>query len=273
MTPKVSVVTTVYNGEPYFDRAIPGILAQTFEDFEFILVDDGSTDRSLDKLGELAGRDPRIRVFAPGRLGAAAAYNYGVAQAEGEYVARQDFDDRSYPDRLRHQVAFLDAHPETGMVGGYYMLVDERRGERYVRMPPTEHAAIIVAMARYVPIAHTVATFRRRAWSEAGGYPVVNNLIDLRFYLRVAKLGWRFANVPEIVGEHYVHEASWFHRTLKYVERQRDLARVQAQAVRELGLPRWMYLYSLSRHAYAYIPPGLKRMVRRGVVGSRERDV
>ncbi|MBA2458080.1 MAG: glycosyltransferase family 2 protein [Gemmatimonadales bacterium] len=273
MTPKVSVVTSVYNGEPFFDRAIPGILAQTFEDFEFILVDDGSSDRSLEKLQELARGDRRVRVFAPGRLGAAAAYNYGVTQATGEYIARQDFDDRSHRDRLRHQVAFLDAHPEVGMVGGYYELVDERRGERYVRMPPTGHPAIIAAMARYIPIAHTVATFRRRAWTEAGGYPVVNNLIDLRFYLRVAKLGWKFANVPEVVGEHYVHDASWFHRTLKYAERQRDLARVQAQIVRELGLPRWMYLYSMGRHAYAYIPPGVQRVVRRGVGGSRERDV
>jgi glycosyltransferase involved in cell wall biosynthesis len=273
MTPRVSVVTTVYNGEPYFDRAIPGILGQTFEDFELILVDDGSQDRTPELLAEVARRDPRVRIFSPGRLGAAAAYNYGVAQARGEYVARQDFDDRSYPDRLRLQVALLDGSPKVGIVGGYYVLVDERRGERYVRMPPTDHPSLFAAMARYVPIAHTVATFRRQAWLEAGGYPLVDNLIDLRFYLRVAKLGWHLANVPEIVGEHYVHDTSWFHRTLKYAERQRDLARVQAQSVRELGLPWWMYVYSLGRHAYAYIPPGLKRVVRRGVVGSSERDV
>jgi len=273
MTPRVSVVSTVYNGAAYFDRAIPGILAQTLEDFEFVLVDDGSSDGSLDRLRELARQDPRVRVLAPGRLGAAAAYNYGVANATGEYVARQDFDDRSYADRLRLQVAFLDAHPDVGIVGGAYLLVDERRGERYVRTPPTNHADIIAAMARYVPIAHTTATFRRRAWSEAGGYPLVDNLIDLRFYLRVAKLGWRFGNLSEVVGEHYVHDASWFHRTHKYVDRQRDLARVQAQAVRELGLPSWMYVFSLGRHAYAYIPPTMKRLVRRGVVRSRERDV
>lgn len=273
MTPKVSIVTTVYNGDRYFDRAIPGILAQTFEDFEFILVDDGSSDHTLDRLRELAGREPRVRVFAPGRLGAAEAYNFGVAQAKGEYIAHQDFDDRSYPERLRLQVACLDAHAEIGIVGGCYVLVDERRGERYVRMPPTEHAGIRAAMARYVPIAHTLATFRRRAWVEAGGYPLANNLIDQRFYLRVGKLGWHFANLPEVLGEHYVHDASWFHRTLKYVARQRDLARVQAECVREFGLPRWMYLYAVGRHAYAYIPPGLKRMLRRGVMGSRERDV
>jgi len=108
MTPKVSVVSTVYNGVAYLDRAIPGILNQTFTDFEFILVDDGSTDNTLDELTKVARSDPRVKVFAPGRLGAAAAYNYGVAQATGEYVARQDFDDRSYPDRLRLQVALLE---------------------------------------------------------------------------------------------------------------------------------------------------------------------
>jgi glycosyltransferase involved in cell wall biosynthesis len=273
MAPKVSVVSTVYNGQPYFDRAIPGILAQTFEDFEFIVVDDGSGDGTLAGLRELADRDARVRVFAPGRLGAAAAYNYGVAQARGEYIARQDFDDRSYPDRLRLQAEYLDRHPEVGVVGGYYVLVDENRGERYVRMPPTEHEAIVAAMARYIPLAHSIATFRRRVWVEAGGYPEVNNLIDLRFWLRVGKLGWRFANVPEVMGEHYVHPASFFHRNLKYVQRQRDLARVQAQVVRELGLPQWMYLYSFARYAYAYFPAPVKRMLRRGLAGSRERDV
>jgi glycosyltransferase involved in cell wall biosynthesis len=272
MTPRVSVVSTVYNGEPYFDRAIPGILAQTFTDFEFILVDDGSTDNTLAELRRIEVQDPRVRVFTPGRLGVATAYNFGVSQARGEYVARQDFDDRSYPERLRLQVALLDANPRVGIVGGHYVLVDERRNERYVRMPPTEHVAVREAMAKYVPIAHTLATFRRQAWVEAGGYPIVNNLIDQRFYLRVAKLGWQLANVPEVLGEHYVHDASFFHRTLQYVERQRDLARVQAQSVRELGLPRWMYVYSLARHAYAYVPPAVKRVLRRNVVGSRERD-
>ena len=66
MTPRVSVVTTVYNGEPYFDRAIPGILAQTFEDFEYIIVEDGSTDRTAELLREVAARDARVRILSPG---------------------------------------------------------------------------------------------------------------------------------------------------------------------------------------------------------------
>ena len=97
----------------------------------------------------------------------------------------------------------------------------------------------------------------------------MENLIDLRFYLRSGSSGGSFANVPEVLGEHYVHDTSWFHRSITYIERQRDLARVQAQRVRELGLPRWMYLYSLGRHAYAYVPPVLKRVIRRGRGGRR----
>jgi glycosyltransferase involved in cell wall biosynthesis len=273
MMPKVSVVTTVYNGEPYFDRAIPSILQQSYGDFEFIVVDDGSKDRTVDLLRAVAARDSRIRVYTPGRLGFAAAVNYGIAQAKGEYIARQDFDDRSYPDRLAHQVAYLDAHPKVGVVGAYYVRIDEHRGERYVRMPPTEHRAMLTAMARYIPIAHTVVAFRRRVWEEAGGYPEVPNLVDLRFWLRVGKLGWQFATIPEVLGEHNVHASSFFYQSFKYVERQRDLARVQAQIVRELKLPRWMYMYSVGRHAYAYLPHGLKRVLRQRIGGFRERDI
>jgi glycosyltransferase involved in cell wall biosynthesis len=270
----VSVVTTVYNGEPYADCAIPGILAQTFDDFEFILVDDGSQDRTAEILRSVAERDSRVRVFTPGgRLGVAGASNYGIAQARGEYIARQDFDDRSYPDRLKLQVDLLDREPRVGAVGGYYLLVDQNRGERYVRMPPTRHPEILRAMARYIPLAHTISTFRRTAWVEAGGYPEVHDLIDMHFWLRLGKRGWQFANIPEIIGEHIVYGESFFHRTFRYGPRQRKLARLQIEVVRQLNLPRWMYAYPVGRFAYAYFPTPLKRIIRRGLGGSREQDL
>ena len=273
MTPKVSIVTTVYNGAPYGDRAIPSILAQTFTDFEWILVDDGSEDGTPELLRRLAEQDSRVRVFSPGRLGITAAANFGVSQARGEYVARQDFDDRSYPERLKLQVAILDANPGIGVVGGYYLLIDENRNERYVRMPPTTHEAIIPALAKSIPMANTIAMFRRKVWTDAGGYPPVADLEDQLLWLSAAKQGWRFANVPEVVGEHFVHSTSFFHRSYKYIDRQRNLARVQAKVVRELGLPKWMYLFPLGRYTYAYFPTGLKRVLRRTLGGSKERDL
>jgi len=213
-------------------------------------------------LRDLASRDSRVRVFSPGRLGITGAANYGLTQARGEYIARQDFVDRSYPDRLRLQVEFLDTHPEVGVVGGYYLLVDENRGERYMRMPPTEHSGILPAMARSIPFANTIVAFRRRVWVEAGGYPHVADLEDLRLWLQAAKLGWRFANIPEVLGEHYVHPTSFFHRSFRYIDRQRHLARVQAQVVRELGLPKWMYLFAAGRYFHAYCPTTLSRVLR-----------
>jgi len=272
MTPKVSVVTTVYNGEPYVDRAIPGILGQTFTDFEWVLVDDGSQDRTPDILKDLARQDARVRVFSPGRLGISAAANYGVSQARGEYVARQDFDDRSYPDRLRLQVAAFDADPKLGVVGCNYVVVDENRSERYVRMPPTEHSAILASMAKGVPFANTLVAFRRQAWVDAGGYPDVGDLEDLLLWIKVARRGWRFSSIPQALGEHFVHPASFFHRSFKYAERQRALARAQAQAIRELRLPAWMHVFALGRYTYAYCPPVIKRGMRRVLAGSQERD-
>jgi glycosyltransferase involved in cell wall biosynthesis len=273
VTPRVSVVTTVYNGEPYFDRAIPGILAQTYRDFEFIIVDDGSTDRTPQLLQEVARQDPRVKIFSPGRLGITGAANFGLSQARGEYIARQDFDDRSYPDRLRLQVALLDGRPEVGVVGGYYLLVDENRKERYVRMPPTRHEEIVTALAKSIPYANTTTMFRRKVWADAGGYPEVSDLEDQLLWLSAAKLGWHFATVTEVIGEHYVHPTSFFHRTFKYADRQRNLARVQARIVRELALPKWMYVFAVGRYVYAYSPVGVKRVFRRILAGSQERDV
>lgn len=272
-SPGVSVVMTVYNGEKYLDRALPGILAQTHPNFEVVIVDDGSTDRTYELLAERAREDERIRLFRPGRLGRAGALNFGVEQARAPYIAQQDFDDVSYPERLRLQCEFLDSHPEVGLVGSHYVLVDDNRGERFVRMPPTEHYDIVRAMARYIPFAHTMATFRKQAWAQVGGYPNVTNILDLRFAVALAAAGWRLANLPEVLGEHWVHPDSFWHRSFRYRDRQKELARVQASAVKLLGLPSWMYVYAASRRVYAWLPDVLKRAVRRSLGGSRERDL
>jgi hypothetical protein len=141
-----------------------------------------------------------------------------------------------------------------------------------VRMPPAEHAALVASMAKGIPFANTLVAFRRQAWSEAGGYPEVADLEDLLLWIKIARGGWRFASIPEPLGEHFVHPASFFHRSFKYAERQRALARVQAHAVRELGLPTWMHLFALGRYTYAYCPTAVKRLLRRTLAGSREQD-
>jgi glycosyltransferase EpsE len=270
---KISVVTPVYNGERYFDRAVPSILAQSRSDFEWVIVDDGSTDTTPERLAALAASDARVRVLSPGRLGYARALNYAIEQARGTYIANQDFDDRSYPDRLRLQAAFLDAHPEVGVVGGRYVLIDETRHERYERMPPEQHDQIVRAMASRIPFAHTLVMFRKEAWRQAGGYPLIESLVDFGLWIEFGRLGWRFANLPDLVGEHFVHAQSYFLSSLKYRTRQRSLAKLQLLAIRTFGLPLWMSIFPAGRYVYWAMPDGMKRTVRRLLAGSREQDV
>lgn len=270
LQPQVSVVTTVYNGQPHFSRAVPSILAQDYRDFEFIIVDDGSTDDTPEFLADLERQDPRVRVLSPGRLGRAKALNYGVSQARGEYIALQDFDDISYPQRLRVQVDWLDSHPRVGAVGGFYVLVDDNRDERYVRQPPVEHESILRAIPKYIPLCHTLVTFRKRAWVEAGFYPEVQDIEDLRLWIRFVEVGWRLANVPANLGEHWVHASSFWHRSFSYRKRQATLRKVQREAIGRLGLPFWMHVYPLSRLLYGFLPPWLKRVSRRRLVNLNE---
>jgi glycosyltransferase involved in cell wall biosynthesis len=271
--PKVSVISTVYNGEPYFARSVPSMLGQTLEHFEWVIVDDGSTDRTAELLAGLAGTDRRVRVLSPGRLERAPALNLAVEAAQCDYIANLDFDDSSRPDRLRLQMEFLDAHPEVGVLGGCYLVIDQRRNERFVRMPPERHEQIARAMANRIPFCHSVVMFRKAAWREAGGYPAVDKLIDFRLWIAIGALGWRFACLPAVLGEHFVYPESYFHRTFAYAESQRELARAQTCAIEALHLPLWTRIYPLGRQVYWFLPNRFKRIARRGLAHSRESDV
>src|SRR4051794_29608800 len=117
--PKVTVLLAVYNGERYLREAIDSILGQTFQDFEFLIINDGSTDSTREII--LSYHDPRIRlVDNEDNIGQTRSLNRGLALAAGQFVARQDADDISEPERLASQVAFLEIHPEVVLLGTWY---------------------------------------------------------------------------------------------------------------------------------------------------------
>ncbi len=273
MSYKISVITTVFNGEKYFDRAIPSILNQTYVDFEWIIVDDGSTDNTHKKLAEIAKQDTRIKLFSSGRLGRAKALNYAIENAQGKYIANQDFDDISYPERLRLQVEFLDTHPEVGVLGCNYIIQDENRKERYVRILPCQHNQLTRLTAKCVPFAHTLATLRKEAWMQAGGYSEPNNFVDHCLWIKFAKLGWHLASIPETLGEHFVYSKSFWHQNFQYSERQKHLAKIQWKAIHDLNLPLWMGVYPIGRYLYCYSPKQFKSFLRRTVAGSKEQPL
>lgn len=270
---EVSVISTVYNGTAHFDRSVPAILGQTFADFEWVIVDDGSTDDTPRRLQALAEREPRLKMVSPGRIGRTSALNLAVETARGDLIVQQDFDDISYPERIDRQVRHLRAHPEIGLLGTHYVLVDEIRGERYVRRPPTTHDAIVRTMAKNIPFAHTMVTFRKEAWQDVGKYPDATAMIDFRMFIEMARRGWKLENLPEVLGEHFVHQESYWHKNHDYARSQRELSGLQLRAINALGMPKWTMIYPAGRLLYQHLPNAGKRFVRRRLAGSRERDM
>ncbi|MGH9429256.1 MAG: glycosyltransferase family 2 protein, partial [Terriglobia bacterium] len=124
-SPCVSVIMPVHNGERFLAEAIESILSQALSDFEFLIVDDGSTDHTRDIV--LSYGDHRIRYFRLGaNEGVSVARNVGIYKSCGDYIACMDSDDISMPERLERQARFLDSHTDAGLVACGYEIMDER---------------------------------------------------------------------------------------------------------------------------------------------------
>lgn len=126
MIPQTSIIITVYNRDRYLESTIQSVLAQTCQDFELIIWDDGSTDRSVEIAQHYAAQDKRIRLIAAPHQGRAQALQSAMAEAIGTYVGLVDSDDLLAPNALEATTAFLDANPDVGMVYTSYMVIDEK---------------------------------------------------------------------------------------------------------------------------------------------------
>jgi hypothetical protein len=128
-------------------------------------------------------------------------------------------------------------------------------------------------MSKAIPFAHTLVTLRAEALRQVGGIAEVSNITDLRTWIAIAEAGWELANIPKVLGEHYVYAESYWHKQFKYKHRQRELARVQLSAIWRLHLGWWRVVYPLGRLLYSGLPDDLKRFVRRKLAGSQEVDI
>lgn len=205
MAPRVSVVIAAYNAERYLAATLRSVLAQTFEDFEIVVVDDASSDGTV-AVAESTG-DARVRVIhCEQNGGPAAARNRGIAEACGEYVATLDSDDLSYPDRLLEQVAFLDTHPATVLVACEFEFVSP---EGHISPAPTRvphtNAELRFALLLGNPVTLSSELFRRQAALDTGGFPDGHTAEDYEFLLRIADLG-EIALIGRVLGAYRRHD-------------------------------------------------------------------
>ena len=234
--PTVSALMPVYNAEPYLAEAVESILGQTFADFEFLVVNDGSTDRSGAILERYAARDRRIRLTSRPNTGYTVALNQLLDLASGEFVARMDADDVALPQRLERQVDYLRAHRDVVCVGSAVQFIDG--AGRFLRNahPGMDHEAIQQrALAGDCPLNHPSIMMRRAAVQAVGGYhPEFEPAEDLDLWLRLGEVG-RLTNLPEVLMKYRQHARS-FSEQHQRLQLERSAAAV-LEACRRRGIP------------------------------------
>lgn len=199
----VFILLPYRNAAATIDGAVASMVAQTFTDWELLLIDNASTDEGPAIAQQWVARDPRITLLQEPRIGIAHALNIGIARGEGGYIARMDADDVSHRERLAKQVAYLDAHPEVGVLGtrtAFASTVEKSRGmQAFVEwqnaiLSPHEHY-----VKRFVdaPVAHPTVMFRREVVEHHGGYSTGPLPEDHELWMRWMDAGVRFAKLPE----------------------------------------------------------------------------
>jgi glycosyltransferase involved in cell wall biosynthesis len=201
IAPLISVAMPVHNASPFLARSIDSILSQSFKDFEFVILDDGSTDGSGAVVREWAQRDSRIR-FYEGRecLGLSGSSNYVVSKCLAPIVARMDADDISHNDRLQRQWQVIQNEVDVIAVGTLCVGIDANG--RQVR--PRDRWRI-VRRSRYIPFPHGSAMFRKKTFEEIGGYRSdLKGGEDQDLFLRMTAKG-RVVTLPDVLYSYRYH--------------------------------------------------------------------
>ena len=197
--PLVSVVLPIYNGSEFLVEAIQSILNQSFTNFEVIAIDDGSTDDSIEIIKQF--HDPKIRLHCQRNIGLAETLNRGIDLSIGKFIARQDQDDISYPDRLLRQVDFLENHPDCAMVGTWAEIWEGDRKTDRLHANPSDDSTLKFELLFDNPFVHSSVMLRRGILKRVGGYRNdPNNLPpeDYDLWSRIARK-YKIANIPEVL--------------------------------------------------------------------------
>lgn len=188
-TPAITVAMSVYNAAPYLGLAIESILAQTFGEFEFLIVNDGSSDGSAEIIDSYAARDPRVRPTHQENRGLVASLNRMIDEARAPLIARMDGDDISRPERFEKQLAFLDSNPDFGVVGTLTINIDEAGKESWLNADqPTDWDGFREALRDKPLLCHPSAMIRTEVIRAAGGYRAAfKHCEDYDLWLRLSE--------------------------------------------------------------------------------------
>ena len=259
---KVSVIMAVFNGQKYIKESVESILGQSFKNFVFIIVDDGSTDRTREILENLSKQDPRIKIISNSvNIGLTKSLNKAIKIAQGEFIARQDADDISLPERIEKQVVFLENHQKIKILGtfGYAINKDGRilRKEILPVLPQEIKKYLIKAN----PFIHTSVMIRKETIDKARGYNEDFKVIqDYELWFRILR-GEEGENLPFfLVKKRYQPEMVSFKKNRKQLE---YIILLKKEIIKRGDYSRFCYIYLIRSYLSLKCPVFLKNIINK----------
>lgn len=255
MSPRISVIMGIYNCEKTLQEAIDCLYAQTYQDFEIILCDDGSKDGTYNIAQENADKHPNIKLIRnPNNMGLNQTLNNCLNIAQGEFIARMDGDDTCSPYRFEKEVRVLDAHPELAIVSSDMSFFDENGvwGQTHVILQPLPKDFL-----RKTRFCHAACLVRKEAYDAVNGYSLGSKLLrveDYHLWIKMYAKGYRGYNIPEPLYQMRDDRNANARKKFKY---RFNEAYVKMLAIKMLHLPVWSYLYCVRPILIGLLPDSL----------------
>lgn len=261
---KISILMGIYNCENTLEDAIESILRQTYQNWELIMCDDGSSDNTYQVALEYRDRYPEkiIVIQNEKNMRLAATLNHCAQYATGKYIARMDGDDISVAERFEKQVDFLEKHPEYDLVGTYMKAFDEDGDRNIIAI---KDKPLKTDLPKFNPFHHATIMMKKSVFDSLGGYRIselTTRAEDVDLWFRFFARGYRGYNLSEPLYLVREDTATFSRRTFKH---SLEASKVLINGIKMLGLPLGYYLFAAKPIVSQVTPAGLKKMFRKGM--------
>jgi glycosyltransferase involved in cell wall biosynthesis len=222
--PLISVIMPARNSSATISETLDSLAAQSFTDFELVMIDDGSSDGTAGVAEQYSDRLALRIILHESSQGVAQSINDGLAASDSEFIVRLDSDDLAQPQRLSRQLEFMQAHSNIGVCGSHVTVFSTENAHAFLLAHPTENAAIRTALLQRCAIAHPSVMVRRQVYELAGHYdPRFDFAEDYELWCRASLLGVQFANIPEPLTRYRKH-AGQVSQQKAQLQYERDIA-------------------------------------------------
>jgi glycosyltransferase involved in cell wall biosynthesis len=256
---------SAHNASCHLESSIESMLKQTFKDFEFIVVNDGSTDSTLNILDSYRQKDNRIKIIVNTRnIGLTKSLNEAIRMAKGEYIARMDADDIALPERLENQVNFLDKNPDVGMVGTAYYEMDSKGKIVGEKVFPTTDKKLRDVLIRYNPFFHGSVMIRKEVFDRVGLYNEnIPKAQDYELWFRIAR-NYKIANLPLLL---MMRRYSKRKTLVGENEQIKWAINIRVKYIKKGQYPLRSFFYLLRPFMVYITPPRIRLFMRQKVLG------